>query len=300
MNVDMNGRLKADGARRGFTLVELIVVIAIIGVLIALLLPALQQARAAAVRTQALGDISQLSTAIGNAKTTMEARYVPGVYSSPNDLTQFFGPRFSTANIPSFINPSITGNQLLVFFLGGYNGTYGQGFSTYAPNPFSPATPTTPLRAPFFEFPANRLIYPTSGGGPPYFLDPWGTPYFYMTTVNGTGDYSSSGDTEPMVLNNAFQVSSTGAIITATVSPFYDATGKAVNFSGFQIVSAGLDKTPGPGGQWVPGHGYYSSAPNNGPSSPGGTRNPNNPVLYPGGGYDDMSNFWNKQLGGTN
>ena len=108
-------RLRPRPGRTGFTLIELLVVIAIMAVLIALLLPAVQQAREAARRTQCKNNLKQVGLALHNYLDTYD-RFPPlGFYSTNATGTGWSAharilPFLEQANLQSLIDWNVSYN----------------------------------------------------------------------------------------------------------------------------------------------------------------------------------------------
>jgi prepilin-type N-terminal cleavage/methylation domain-containing protein/prepilin-type processing-associated H-X9-DG protein len=155
--------------RVGFTLIELLVVIAIIAVLVSLLLPAVQQAREAARRSQCQNNLKQLGLAIYNYESAY-TRF-PSSGESTNEslaIRQFFPVSLYTA-VLAFIDESPLADQWnysvhytslpnanlakvqLPKFTCPSNGitapdALGYGFADYMPVAYTDISPTTGFR----------------------------------------------------------------------------------------------------------------------------------------------------------
>jgi prepilin-type N-terminal cleavage/methylation domain-containing protein len=164
--------------RSGFTLIEVIVVMAIIGILIALLLPAVQKIREIGPRTANYDEMAQVGAAIGEYKTALKISQLPsgpfhlmatytGNEPELSYLLQVF-PQMAWAGsaipgsngLPVGTDFWMDSNQTLLFFLAGLppdpttnppftyesininpDKTHGPPFNGFATNPAQPFLP---------------------------------------------------------------------------------------------------------------------------------------------------------------
>ena len=109
-------------AQVGFTLVELLVVVAIIGVLVALLLPAVQAARESARRTACSNNLKQMGLACHNyADATLrnEENFFPPAYAGPNAASNNSGPTSWIVAILPYTEESATKDKIDATLAGG-------------------------------------------------------------------------------------------------------------------------------------------------------------------------------------
>jgi len=181
-------RRQSDIVRRrgeGFTMVEILIVIAIIGLLVALLLPAIIRALNLGPQTQNFSQIAQIGTAIGEAKRTLNLPQIPpGPFTLKNiyngseqeymylkqvwpQLNNTWAPAqnlYGTGLIPVSQGGNqnsqvvLDSNQTLLFFLTGGTVTNFSGFSTNPATPFTPPNAGDNRKGPFLQISTKSYV----------------------------------------------------------------------------------------------------------------------------------------------
>jgi prepilin-type N-terminal cleavage/methylation domain-containing protein len=161
------------GRRAAFTLIELLVVIAIIGVLIGLLLPAVQKIREAASRTQSANNLRQMALAVVNAATSNAGQMPPalsyypaGATSNPGNFFYHLLPYIEEENVHTALQQ--TGTTW-------YNNTNTPATTTYSIKTYvAPSDNTNPGSGGLTSYAANGFVF-TSGARYPDAFNPKGT-----------------------------------------------------------------------------------------------------------------------------
>jgi prepilin-type N-terminal cleavage/methylation domain-containing protein/prepilin-type processing-associated H-X9-DG protein len=139
---------RCEGPRRGFTLVELLAVIGILGMLFALLLSAVQEARETARRTQCMNNLKQIGLAILSHHDVCGAFPTAGTNSEDFTFTPKHDPGFERLGWGFQILPHMEQRVL-------YEAAHG--YSPIAPNPALGSRALVEIKVPTYTCPSRGV-----------------------------------------------------------------------------------------------------------------------------------------------
>ncbi len=124
--------------KRNFTLIELLIVVAIIAILASMLLPALNRAREMAKKTQCISNLKQIATTMQSYADDFRDTFPPVYKSAGVDYWyQVVGPRYFGFNIDSFVALPIGAAKNIALLCPSCVKTGGQGTNYIVNGSFS-------------------------------------------------------------------------------------------------------------------------------------------------------------------